>query len=560
MSRQQPGRNSVLSLGFEPLRICSFSYSSPRRAGQAAAGPHRTLRALRHLRSVGIGATLVLLGTTSLQNAVANGDTRTLTFHHTHSGEDGTFTFKKDGRYDPAVLEKLNYFLRDWRNQKQTKMDPHLFDIVWEVYRETDAKAPIQIVSSFRSPETNALLRSRSNGVAKFSQHMLGKAMDFYIPGVQLSDLRVAGLRLQRGGVGFYPTSGSPFVHMDTGNVRHWPRMTHDQLARVFPDGKTVHVPSDGRPLAHYNEALAEIRSRSSDAGVAVASAGSGKNFLSKLFGKKDDDEESGAAETTVAAADDEAGAPRTEASNSAAPASASPLPAPRPGETAAGALATAQIASAPLPAMPLPRQRPGELAQSLTAVGSRTQVASLAGVPLPSVITRGTGETAGGRAQTRATALGYASAGDPRDLSEDVRIATSGAVEDESDRPPSAVGALARLRGRDGGAAPLPARAPQQVAHRASQPTAKQIAQQTAEARITFGRLFLAPSLDGALFLREPELRIFAGFVTAPREVVAYNFSQDASFGLKTGRFAGPAVAELPTYVFRAQAFAQRL
>ena len=74
---------------------------------------------------------------------------------------------------------------------------------------------------------------------SRFSQHMLGHAMDFYIPGVSLEQLRVIGLRLQRGGVGFYPSSGSPFVHMDTGGVRHWPRMTREQLVRVFPDGRT---------------------------------------------------------------------------------------------------------------------------------------------------------------------------------------------------------------------------------------------------------------------------------------------------------------------------------
>ena len=93
------------------------------------------------------------------------------------------------------------------------------------------------------------MLRRRSRGVARFSQHMLGHAMDFYIPGVPLEQLREIGLRLQRGGVGFYPTSGSPFVHMDTGGVRMWPRMTRDQLVRVFPDGRTVHIPSDGKPL-----------------------------------------------------------------------------------------------------------------------------------------------------------------------------------------------------------------------------------------------------------------------------------------------------------------------
>src|ERR1700688_4673430 len=106
------------------------------------------------------------------------------------------------------------------------------------------------------------MLRRRSSGVARFSQHMLGKAMDFYIPGVALDELRTYGLRLQRGGVGFYPTSGSPFVHMDTGGIRMWPRMTHEQLVRVFPDGRTVHIPTDGRPLSGYALALADVRQR----------------------------------------------------------------------------------------------------------------------------------------------------------------------------------------------------------------------------------------------------------------------------------------------------------
>ena len=80
------------------------------------------------------------------------------------------------------------------------------------------------MVCGYRSPETNAMLRRKSSGVAKFSQHMLGHAMDFYIPGVQLDHLRAIGLRLQRGGVGFSAGSGSPFVHMDTGRIRMWPR------------------------------------------------------------------------------------------------------------------------------------------------------------------------------------------------------------------------------------------------------------------------------------------------------------------------------------------------
>ena len=211
---------------------------------------------------LGLTSLLLLLGAGSVHDATALNETRTLSFHHTHSNEDLTVTFKRDGRYDEEALKQLNHYLRDWRTQDQTVMDRHLFDILWEVYRDVDGKKPIQIISAYRSPATNAMLRRRSSGVARFSQHMLGHAMDFYIPDVPLEQIRFAGLRLQRGGVGFYPTSGSPFVHLDTGSIRHWPRMTHDQLVKVFPDGRTVHIPSDGTPLKGYELARAEIEKR----------------------------------------------------------------------------------------------------------------------------------------------------------------------------------------------------------------------------------------------------------------------------------------------------------
>jgi len=271
--------------------------------------------------SCGLAALILLFGGRALQNAIAEGDTRSISLHHMHTDENITITFKRDGRYDETALEKLNWFLRDWRKEQETKMDPHLIDLIWEVQRETGSKEPVWVVCGYRSPETNAMLRRRSSGVARFSQHMLGHAMDFYIPGVQLDQLRAIGLRLQRGGVGFYPTSGSPFVHMDTAGIRMWPRMTREQLVRVFPDGRTVHIPTDGRPLQGYALALAEIRKRGANpsepsldaarsAGVDVADAGGGAhhfNPFAKLLhlarGGDDEDEDAGGAASAPAPA-----------------------------------------------------------------------------------------------------------------------------------------------------------------------------------------------------------------------------------------------------------------
>ncbi|MCC6947822.1 MAG: DUF882 domain-containing protein [Bradyrhizobiaceae bacterium] len=230
-------------------------------------------KAVRSLATASIAALSLSVSSASLQTVVANGDTRSLSFAHIHTGETLSVTFKRQGRYDEAALKQINWFLRDWRRDEAIAMDPHTIDIVWEIHREAGAPGPVTIISGFRSPQTNSMLRARGRGVARYSQHMLGKAIDFYIPGTDLATMRAIGLRLQRGGVGFYPSSGSPFIHVDSGSVRHWPRMTRDQLARIFPDGKTVHLPTDGKPMRGYAVALAEIESRGSRAApIALAS------------------------------------------------------------------------------------------------------------------------------------------------------------------------------------------------------------------------------------------------------------------------------------------------
>ncbi len=270
--------------------------------------------------SCGLALLLFLFGSRALQNAVAEGETRTITMHHIHTGEDITITYKRDGRYDEAALKKLDWFLRDWRRGEATDMDPRLIDLVWEVQRESGSKEPIQVVCGYRSPATNAMLRRRSEGVARYSQHILGRAMDFYIPGASLEQVREIGLRLARGGVGFYPESGSPFVHMDVGGIRMWPRMTHEQLIRVFPDGRTVQIPTDGKPLPGYALALAEVTKRGAmpsanslqaarDAGIDVDTLLAsnerpvGTNPFAKLLGlaRDGEEEEADAALTPVA-------------------------------------------------------------------------------------------------------------------------------------------------------------------------------------------------------------------------------------------------------------------
>jgi uncharacterized protein YcbK (DUF882 family) len=242
---------------------------------------HRNLSSLRSVRAgycCSIAAFLVFFGSQNLQNARADGETRTISFHHIHTDEELTVTYKVNGRYDDEALRKIDNLLRDWRESKAIRMDPHLIDLLWEVHREVGAKEAIWIVCGFRSPETNAMLRRRSSGVAQFSQHMLGKAIDFYIPGVSLEQLREAGLRAQRGGVGFYPTSGAPFVHMDTGSVRHWPRMPEAQLASVLSKGQLGSAAAaDGGQRSRMPGLLARLfgggRDEAQDAATAAAPA-----------------------------------------------------------------------------------------------------------------------------------------------------------------------------------------------------------------------------------------------------------------------------------------------
>jgi uncharacterized protein YcbK (DUF882 family) len=147
---------------------------------------------------------------------------RELSFHSLHTGEKLTAVFWEKGRYVPDALQAIDNILRDHRSGEVHKIDYALLQTLYETRTMVEAKnKPLEIISGYRSPASNAMLRGKSNGgVAKRSLHMLGKAIDIRIPGVGNDHIRKAGLQLKRGGVGYYPQSG--FVHLDTGAVRAW--------------------------------------------------------------------------------------------------------------------------------------------------------------------------------------------------------------------------------------------------------------------------------------------------------------------------------------------------
>lgn len=144
---------------------------------------------------------------------------RTLRFIHTHTGERLALEYYRGG-YEPDALATLDHFLRDFRTGDVHPIDERLLDLLHDLAGLTGTGRPFQVISGYRSPATNAMLRQHSEGVAAGSLHMKGQAIDIRLADVRLPALRDAALAMGRGGVGFYPTSD--FVHVDTGRVRHW--------------------------------------------------------------------------------------------------------------------------------------------------------------------------------------------------------------------------------------------------------------------------------------------------------------------------------------------------
>jgi uncharacterized protein YcbK (DUF882 family) len=152
----------------------------------------------------------------------AAAEPRSLHFDHTHTGECLALTYAVGDIYIPEALDQIRIFLRDFRNGATHAIDPALLDQLHLLGAVTATRAPFQVISGYRSPATNAMLQREGHGVATHSLHLQGQAIDIRLADVALDEPRNAALSLRAGGVGYYPSSDSNFVHIDTGRVRRW--------------------------------------------------------------------------------------------------------------------------------------------------------------------------------------------------------------------------------------------------------------------------------------------------------------------------------------------------
>ncbi len=143
-----------------------------------------------------------------------------LRFTNVHTGESFSGTYRVGNKYLPDAFEEINYVLRDFRTDEVFPIDPRALDILYMVHRKTGKNGPMQVLSGYRSPKTNNMLRNASTGVARNSLHLSGQAIDFRMAGVSTRGLRDIANGIKAGGVGYYPRSD--FVHIDTGRIRSW--------------------------------------------------------------------------------------------------------------------------------------------------------------------------------------------------------------------------------------------------------------------------------------------------------------------------------------------------
>ncbi len=284
---------------------------------------------LSRLRKIGLTLSL-LSAVTATGYAFGSNDTRTLSLKHVHTGETLTITYKKNGRYLPSAMARINYLMRDWRRNKVIAIDPRTIDLMWELYADLGSKQPIKIISGYRSPETNGMLSRIGRKVAKHSQHTAGKAIDLYFPDVPLARLRNSAIVREVGGVGYYPAGAGGFVHIDSGSVRYWPRPSDSQIAQIFRDFKSTIGARMRNPTML---AMREVNESGTLVATTAKPAKTATSLVASLFG--------------------------TPAPEPEAPAPALPTPRAKP---------VLAAASASIP-IPMPRAKPVQLAQTTPTI-----------------------------------------------------------------------------------------------------------------------------------------------------------------------------------------------
>jgi uncharacterized protein YcbK (DUF882 family) len=162
------------------------------------------------------------LAAASFKGGVVESGSRRLSFRNAHTGESFTGVYRVGDKYLPDAFTQINTVLRDFRTDQVFPMDPKVIDILYQLHRLTGEQKPFEIISGYRSPKTNAMLRgkSSSSGVAKKSLHMEGKAIDLRMEGFSTARLRDLSKSMKAGGTGYYGSSN--FVHVDCGDVRSW--------------------------------------------------------------------------------------------------------------------------------------------------------------------------------------------------------------------------------------------------------------------------------------------------------------------------------------------------
>lgn len=150
------------------------------------------------------------------------GDIRRIRMYSGRTGERIDMVYWIDGKYIKESVRQINHFMRDWRNDKKITMDLRTVDIMAAAHNLLNVNEPYMLLSGYRSPETNAMLRSKSRGVARNSLHIKGQAADLRVSSRSVQQVARAAMACRAGGVGKY--SRSNFVHMDCGVVRNWGR------------------------------------------------------------------------------------------------------------------------------------------------------------------------------------------------------------------------------------------------------------------------------------------------------------------------------------------------